>query len=240
MLVLIGAWVALSLPVPVNASAVAGYKSCGALNLKYPKGVAKSSALAKRQLVRPTVNASVYSANRHLDRDGDGTACEVKASGVTTAPPIGGQTTYISPNTISAPTTTSYRCPSGTYSFVMTGIRTTTNFPVVSYPGVSYYSMEMVGTFVNRTNAVLFPSGLYAKVSFGPNTADWSNPYLTSPTRANVHLNEGMEVQPGSTAQVSGSILLQSTSVPTLAGQGGTVMWNDPKNVAWCADPVAG
>jgi Excalibur calcium-binding domain len=46
-------------------------------------GVARTKAAADRQFAagfrRPLVNANAYLANRKLDRDHDGTACEIKA-----------------------------------------------------------------------------------------------------------------------------------------------------------------
>ena len=50
------------------------YKNCDALRKKYPYGVAASAASVGT--TKATVNAKVYSANRNLDRDKDGVACE--------------------------------------------------------------------------------------------------------------------------------------------------------------------
>ena len=50
------------------------YKNCDALRKKYPYGVAASAASVGT--TKATVNAKVYSANRGLDRDKDGVACE--------------------------------------------------------------------------------------------------------------------------------------------------------------------
>jgi hypothetical protein len=50
------------------------YKNCDALRKRYPYGVAASAASVGT--TRATVNAKVYNANRGLDRDKDGVACE--------------------------------------------------------------------------------------------------------------------------------------------------------------------
>lgn len=50
------------------------YKNCTALKAQYPRGVAKSKAAAGS--TGAAVNAKVYNANRGLDRDKDGIACE--------------------------------------------------------------------------------------------------------------------------------------------------------------------
>ena len=50
------------------------YKNCDALRKKYPNGVAISTD--KVGASGATVNKSVYNANRNLDRDKDGIACE--------------------------------------------------------------------------------------------------------------------------------------------------------------------
>jgi hypothetical protein len=50
------------------------YKNCDALRARYPYGVAKSKASVGG--TGATVNAKVYNANRGLDRDKDGVACE--------------------------------------------------------------------------------------------------------------------------------------------------------------------
>lgn len=74
---------AVAAPVP----AAAKYSSCKKLNAKYPGGVAKSSSVRNTKTVngklvpavsqfRPKVSAALYKANRGLDRDRDGIACE--------------------------------------------------------------------------------------------------------------------------------------------------------------------
>jgi hypothetical protein len=57
------------------------FKKCADLQALYPHGVARSGAQDKvRGSTRPVtafaVNPRVYQANRHLDRDRDGVACE--------------------------------------------------------------------------------------------------------------------------------------------------------------------
>jgi hypothetical protein len=55
------------------------YKNCGAVHKRYPHGIAKSRAAANRQVWvtgRPKISASLYKANKRLDRDHDGIACE--------------------------------------------------------------------------------------------------------------------------------------------------------------------
>lgn len=61
------------------------FPSCKALNKKYPHGVKSSSSAKDRyrqsgkvkyRQVKATVNAAVYKANKRLDADGDGIACE--------------------------------------------------------------------------------------------------------------------------------------------------------------------
>jgi hypothetical protein len=50
------------------------YRNCDALRAKYPYGVARNKASVGT--TGATVNAKVYTANRGLDRDKDGVACE--------------------------------------------------------------------------------------------------------------------------------------------------------------------
>lgn len=65
---------------PTAATAtVKKYKNCTALNKVYKHGVGKSGARDKTSGTRVTtfrVNTKVYNANKHLDRDKDGIACE--------------------------------------------------------------------------------------------------------------------------------------------------------------------
>lgn len=68
-------------PVLIGAPAAASsdYANCKALNADYPHGVGKPGAVdstSKTPVTTFTVDADVYKANRSLDRDGDGIACE--------------------------------------------------------------------------------------------------------------------------------------------------------------------
>ena len=62
--------IALLLVSPIAAK----YKNCDALRAKFPRGIAESSA--KVGTTGATVNKKIYTANRGLDRDKDGVACE--------------------------------------------------------------------------------------------------------------------------------------------------------------------
>ena len=55
------------------------FKNCAAMQAVYPSGVAKPGAVDKQGKAKgtPEVNAKLYAANKHLDRDKDGWACEV-------------------------------------------------------------------------------------------------------------------------------------------------------------------
>jgi hypothetical protein len=61
------------------------FKDCNSLNAVYVNGVAKSAKAAASPVPRwikirpPLVDANTYAANRKLDRDNDGIACEVSA-----------------------------------------------------------------------------------------------------------------------------------------------------------------
>ena len=50
------------------------FKNCDALRAKYPAGVAGTAKAAGTSGAK--VNANVYAANKGLDRDKDGIACE--------------------------------------------------------------------------------------------------------------------------------------------------------------------
>ena len=69
-------------PVATNISPVvlpATFKNCKALNLVYTNGVARDQASKDRKTYsNPTVNASVYNANRQLDGNDDGVMCDSK------------------------------------------------------------------------------------------------------------------------------------------------------------------
>jgi hypothetical protein len=250
----------VALFLPNHAHAASGntkYANCNQLKKVWPKGVASSISKARLQPVRPSVNASVYSKNRSLDTDRDGTACESRAPKV--ANPYTSNTAY-SPVITSPPETTPektapvaaspvsttvattiarYLCPVGTWKVELTGLRVTLSFPS-SYAGFNYYLFDLVGTFTNSTNAVIFPNNLQAKVAFTPNPDDWTSIYPTSPALYSVRLNESMEVAAGASARISGSGTIVSSSAPTLAGHDSQVMWNDPRNVAFCVKPVQG
>lgn len=150
-------------------------------------------------------------------------------------------TTSITPKTNSSATTAParYKCPTGTWSFAMTGLRVNTVLPTLD-AAYNNYLFEMVGTFTNSTNAIVFPNSMSAQVSFSPNPNSWSSANPRSPATLNVFINEGMEVAPGDSVTVSGSGTLESSSTPRLAGHSARVMWNDPKDVAYCAAPTKG
>jgi hypothetical protein len=65
----------------VRAPTAASYANCDALHKKWLYGVAKSRRAARKQVrtghYKPHVSRAGYRANRSLDADDDGTACEV-------------------------------------------------------------------------------------------------------------------------------------------------------------------
>jgi Excalibur calcium-binding domain len=66
---------------PADAGTVTAYKNCTDLHRKYKHGVAKQGAKDKvsgstKPVTTFTVNTKVYNANKKLDRDKDGVACE--------------------------------------------------------------------------------------------------------------------------------------------------------------------
>ena len=72
---------AVLVAVPAEAATATKYKNCTALHKKYQHGIAKKGAKDKvRGSSKPvttfTVNTKVYNANKKLDRDKDGVACE--------------------------------------------------------------------------------------------------------------------------------------------------------------------
>lgn len=74
----------LGVSVLANGAAQASarqFADCNALHTVYPNGVSKSanpSPLPSWVKIRtPVVDAATYAANRRLDRDNDGIACEV-------------------------------------------------------------------------------------------------------------------------------------------------------------------
>jgi len=64
-----------------SSAAAKSYANCDALHKQWQYGVAKSRKAARRQVrtghYKPHVSRRGYLANRNLDADDDGTACEV-------------------------------------------------------------------------------------------------------------------------------------------------------------------
>jgi excalibur calcium-binding domain-containing protein len=62
------------------AQAAREYRNCTQLNRRFEHGVAKSRAAARREVRdgygRPRVSRRIYRANRDLDGNSDGVACE--------------------------------------------------------------------------------------------------------------------------------------------------------------------
>jgi hypothetical protein len=79
---LVSATMALGLPGAADAAART-YGDCNGLRRAYANGVAQSWSTALRPSPRwirirpPAISSAVYSANRRLDRDRDGIACEM-------------------------------------------------------------------------------------------------------------------------------------------------------------------
>jgi hypothetical protein len=76
---LVGA--SLSTPAEANAaSRVPVYKNCTAMHAKYKHGVGRKGARDKVTSGKPVTNfyvsTTIYNANKKLDRDHDGVACE--------------------------------------------------------------------------------------------------------------------------------------------------------------------
>ncbi len=73
---------AVTLSVATSADAApVKYKNCTALNAKYRHGVGLKGAkdhTTGKPVTTFTVNNALYTANRSLDRDKDGIACEKK------------------------------------------------------------------------------------------------------------------------------------------------------------------
>jgi hypothetical protein len=92
---------------PISGSVnAATYRNCALFNVKYPKGIAISRSAASRQKIIPRVSASVYRAHKKLDKDKDGTVCEVKKVTVVTTVVSTPQTTLPSAATTSPPAAT--------------------------------------------------------------------------------------------------------------------------------------
>ena len=96
----ITSFVLVGLMAPSTAHA-AGFKDCSALNKKYPNGVAKSAAAAKKHKSPPKVSASLYKSNIKLDVNKDGTACE-KVAADNGVNPLGGSAPedFLMPNVV--------------------------------------------------------------------------------------------------------------------------------------------
>ena len=60
---------------PSVSAASKKYKNCTLLRVVYPNGVAKTKAAAK--MTGAKYAPSVYAANKKMDRDNDGVACEI-------------------------------------------------------------------------------------------------------------------------------------------------------------------
>lgn len=78
---LAGGGVAVSAPAEAATATATAYRNCTALHRKYAHGVGRKGAKDKvRGTTRPvttfTVSTAVYNANKKLDRDHDGVACE--------------------------------------------------------------------------------------------------------------------------------------------------------------------
>jgi hypothetical protein len=72
---------AVASPAVAKGPAIINYKNCATVHLHYKGGVAKPHATDKRRSgghakYKPYVNAALYAANAHSDRDKDGIACE--------------------------------------------------------------------------------------------------------------------------------------------------------------------
>ena len=104
----------LVVPLVPQGAEAATFKSCVSLLRKYPNGVAKSRADANKQSPKPVVLPSVYRVNVKLDRDRDGTACEVKSGIVVNLP--NGASTVVSTTTTTPARTFTASAPWGEIS----------------------------------------------------------------------------------------------------------------------------
>jgi hypothetical protein len=72
--------VILALPASAHAAPVKVFKNCTAVHAVYKGGIAKPGAKDKRKSghahFKPRVSAALYKANKAMDRDKDGIACE--------------------------------------------------------------------------------------------------------------------------------------------------------------------
>jgi len=79
LIALVTAAAVMTLAAPAEAATARKFANCTALKKVYPNGVAKPGYKAKPARVRiytPKVNAALYQANKKMDRDKDGVACE--------------------------------------------------------------------------------------------------------------------------------------------------------------------
>jgi hypothetical protein len=72
--------------------------------MKYHNGVATSIAAAKRQKIKPLVNASLYKSYVKLDKNRDGTVCEKASSSPSTT--VATTVPFVAPTTVLATATT--------------------------------------------------------------------------------------------------------------------------------------
>ena len=184
-------------------------------------------------------NSPSSQENSEANSDSSTPTSKSRTTASTTPKTSSSATTTPATNSSATTAPAKYNCPSGSWTFAMTGLRVNTVLPTLD-ASYSNYLFEMAGTFTNSTNAIVFPNSMTAQVSFSPNPNSWSSAYPRSPATLNVFINEGMEVAPGDSVAVSGSGTLESSSTPRLAGHSARVMWNDPKNVAYCPAPVKG
>ena len=81
LVLVVGVITAVSMLGASPAGAAVKYANCTALHRAHKYGVAKSAKAANKQVnsghYRPFVSLALYNANKSLDRDKDGTACEV-------------------------------------------------------------------------------------------------------------------------------------------------------------------
>ena len=77
----ISALLALGLFATAPAGAATSFSSCDKMHRVWQYGIAKSERAARRQVrtghYKPRVSYNKYVANKSLDADKDGTACEV-------------------------------------------------------------------------------------------------------------------------------------------------------------------
>ena len=71
----------LAAPAQAKAPLIIDYKNCATVHLHYKGGIARPGAKDVRKggghaRYKPFVNAQLYAANAHSDRDKDGIACE--------------------------------------------------------------------------------------------------------------------------------------------------------------------